>query len=143
MGRDSLPAPTSHRARVVWEGDERDLRAHRVEIGSQTVLGSAMPEVGGDAERVDPEEMFVASLSVCHMLWFLDQARRARLRVRSYEDEAVGQLDGTRITGVELRPRVEFEAEVGPATLAELHHDAHERCFLANSVNFPVQVVDG
>jgi organic hydroperoxide reductase OsmC/OhrA len=100
-----------------------------------------MPEVGGDPERVDPEGMFVASLSACHMLWFLDYSRRARLRVTAYSDDAVGELDGVRITRVELRPRVEFETEVGPEQLAELHERAHERCFLANSVSCPVEVV--
>ena len=134
-------APTRHHARIVWEGTKDDLRAHRVELASQTLLASSMPERGGDAERADPEEMFVASLSSCHMLWFLHGARERRLRVVSYEDEAVGELDGERITRVELRPRVVFEAEPGVDVLAALHHEAHDRCFLAASVNFPVEVV--
>ena len=141
MGREPVLAPTVHHARVVWEGSKADLRAHRIEVASQTVAGSSMPEVGGDPERADPEGMFVASLSACHMLWFLDYSRRSRLRVTSYTDDAIGELNGTRITRVELRPRVEFESEVDAAALAELHHRAHERCFLANSVNFPVEVV--
>lgn len=132
---------TEHRARVVWEGGKQDLRRHRIEIASQTIAGSSMPEVGGDPERVDPEGMFVASLAACHMLWFLDYARRARLRVTSYADDAVGELDGVRITRVELRPRVEFESDVDAATLAELHERAHGRCFLANSVSCPVEVI--
>ena len=85
--------------------------------------------------------MFVASLSSCHMLWFLHLARERRLRVLSYEDDAVGELDGERITRVELRPRVEFEDEPEGYVVADLHHAAHERCFLAASVNFPVEVV--
>lgn len=134
-------APTQHRARVIWEGSKADLRAHRVEIASQTLAGSAMAEVGGNPDLADPEAMFVASLSACHMLWFLDLARGERLRVRSYADEAVGELDGDRIVGVELRPRVEFESgEVSPEVIARLHHEAHERCFLANSVRCPVEV---
>jgi organic hydroperoxide reductase OsmC/OhrA len=138
---DTQPEPTLHRARVVWEGTKEDLRRHRIEVASQTVAGSSMPEVGGDPERVDPEAMFVASLSACHMLWFLDFARRERLRVASYEDDAVGELDGVRITRVELRPRVEFETDVPADELAGLHHRAHESCFLANSVSCPVEVV--
>jgi organic hydroperoxide reductase OsmC/OhrA len=141
VGRGSPPAPTLHRARVVWEGTKQDLRRHRIEIAAQTVAGSSMPEVGGDPERVDPEGMFVASLAACHMLWFLDFARRERLRVAAYADDAVGELDGVRITRVELRPRVEFESEVEPERLAALHERAHERCFLANSVTCPVEVV--
>jgi organic hydroperoxide reductase OsmC/OhrA len=136
------PAPTRHHARVVWEGTKDDLRAHRVVLSDQTLLASSMPERGGDAARADPEEMFVAALSSCHMLWFLHGARERRLRVLGYEDEAVGDLDGERITGVELHPRVTFEAQPEEGVIAELHHEAHERCFLARSVNFPVEVVE-
>ncbi len=132
--------PTRHHARIVWEGTKEDLRAHRIELASQTLLASSMPERGGDAERADPEEMFVASLSSCHMLWFLALARERRLRVVSYADEAVGELDGERITRVELHPQVAFEREPDATTVAELHHAAHERCYLASSVNFPVEV---
>jgi organic hydroperoxide reductase OsmC/OhrA len=137
----SPPELTEHHARVVWEGDRADLRRHRIEVASQVIAGSSMPEAGGDAELADPEEMFVAALSACHMLWFLDHARRDRLRVSAYADDAVGELDGTRITRVELRPRVEFETEVAAEDLAGLHHRAHESCYLANSVSCPVEVV--
>ena len=138
---DESPPPTEHHAKVVWEGTKDDLRAHRVELSAQTVLGSSMPERGGDVERADPEEMFVASLSSCHMLWFLHLARERRLRVASYEDDAIGLLDGERITRVELHPRVVFESEPDGYAITDLHHAAHERCFLANSVNFPVEVM--
>lgn len=131
---------SEHRARVVWEGSKEDLRAHRVELGSERVRGSCAEHLGGDPERADPEEMFVASLSACHMLWFLDLARRRRLRVLSYADEPVGTLDGTRVAGVRLSPRVEFESDPGAAAVAQLHRGAHERCFLANSVSCPVEV---
>lgn len=141
MAAEGSAETTRHRARVVWEGGKDDLRRHRVEIAAQTIAGSSMPQIGGDPDRVDPEGMFVASLSACHMLWFLDFSRRERLRVTSYADDAVGELDGTRITRVELRPRVEFESPVDAATLARLHERAHERCFLANSVTCPVEVV--
>jgi organic hydroperoxide reductase OsmC/OhrA len=132
---------TEHHARVVWEGDKRDLRAHRLELASQSLEASCSAHWGGDPERADPEELFVGSLSSCHMLWFLAIARERRLRVSSYEDSAVGYLDGTRITRVELRPEVSFESDPGAEVLAELHHSAHERCFLAASVNCPVEVV--
>lgn len=132
---------TEHHARVVWEGTKADLRAHRVELASESVAASSASQWGGDPERADPEEMFVGSLSSCHMLWFLALARGRRLRVSAYEDAAVGFLDGTRITRVELRPEVAFESDPGPGVLAELHHEAHERCFLAASVNCPVEVV--
>lgn len=138
----SEPPPTTHHhAHVVWEGTKEDLRAHRIELAEQTLLCSSMPERGGDASRADPEEMFVAALASCHMLWFLALARERRLRVLSYGDRALGELDGERITRVELHPEISFESEPEGYTIADLHHAAHERCFLANSVNFPVEVV--
>ena len=134
-------APTQHRARIVWDGSREDLRAHTVHLADQTVAASSMPERGGEAAKADPEEMFVASLSSCHMLWFLHLARERRLRVLSYEDDAIGELDGERITRVELHPKVSFEDEPEGYVVTDLHHAAHERCFLAASVNFPVEVI--
>jgi organic hydroperoxide reductase OsmC/OhrA len=131
---------TTHAARVVWEGGKEDLRAHTVHVAEQSIASSSAAELGGDPTKADPEELFVASLSACHMLWFLDFSRRERLRVRSYEDEAEGTMDGTRFTGVVLRPRAEFESEVERDTLEGLHHRAHEACFIANSVSCPVEV---
>lgn len=134
--------PTAHRARVVWEGEKRDLRAHRVEIGGVTVPGSCSPQWGGDPAKADPEDMFVAALSSCHMLWFLALARERRLRVLSYEDEAEGELDhrALRFTGVRLRPAVGFADEPDLVLLDELHNEAHRRCFIANSTSCPVTV---
>jgi organic hydroperoxide reductase OsmC/OhrA len=134
-------AETVHEARVTWRPHKRDLRAHEVVAGGQLVEGSCASEWGGDPGKADPEELFVASLSACHMLWFLDLSRRERLRVMSYEDEAEGVLDGTRFLRVALRPLVEWEGDEPPAeVVAELHRRAHERCFIANSVSCPVEV---
>jgi hypothetical protein len=71
---------TKHRATVIWRGDKRDLRSHEIQLAGQTLAGSCAAEWGGDPEKADPEELFVAALSSCHMLWFLDFARRKRLR---------------------------------------------------------------
>jgi organic hydroperoxide reductase OsmC/OhrA len=131
---------TTHVAEVAWDCDRDDLRAHSIRAGGQEIPGSCSPEWGGDPGKVDPEALFVASLSSCHMLWFLDLARRERLRVRSYDDHVEGTMDGTRFTGVTLRPRVEFEGPVDGAELARLHERAHERCFIANSVACPVEI---
>ena len=136
----SAPERTEHRARVVWEGTKEDLRAHRVEIGAEVVRCSTMPENGGDPDCADPEQLFVGSLSACHMLWFIALARGRRLRITSYADDATGTLEGGRITRVVLAPEVAFDADPGPEVLAELHHEAHERCYLAASVSFPVEV---
>lgn len=134
-------AVSSHRAHVVWHAGREDLRAHTIGLGGQFVGGSSAPEYGGDPAKADPEELFVASLSACHMLWFLDHARRERLRVSAYEDEPEGEMDGTRFTRVELRPLVEWQAGAPAPELVEaLHHRAHASCFIANSVVCPVEV---
>ena len=99
-------------------------------------------------DAVDPEEAFVASLSSCHMLFFLDFARRAGFRIDSYEDAAEGVLakdaDGRlAMTLVTLRPKIAFSGEKMPtaADLDDLHHKSHEACFIANSVKSEVRVV--
>jgi organic hydroperoxide reductase OsmC/OhrA len=136
--------PSIHRAHVVWEGGEKgDLRAHTIRLADQSVAVSSAEALGSDPAKADPEEMFVASLSSCHMLWFLGLARAERIRVTSYEDEAEGEMDGHCFTRVVLRPRVSFEAEVDEEMLDSLHHRAHERCFIANSVTCPVEVEAG
>src|SRR5215472_12676428 len=112
---------SEHRAQLRWRRTSSDFtynsynRAHDVlfKDGSVLLPGSAAPEFRGDADRVDPEEQFVASLSTCHMLSFLAIAARKRIVVESYEDDAVGYLekceDGRfRMTRVILRPSVRF-----------------------------------
>ena len=87
-----------------------------------------MPENGGDPERADPERLFVGSLSACHMLWFIALARAGRLRVAAYRDDAVGTLDGGADHRVELDPG-SSSTTTGPGVVAELHREAHERCY--------------
>ena len=96
---------------------------------------------------VDPEEAFIASLSSCHMLWFLDLARQGGWCVDDYRDDAVGVMGKnaagrTAMLRVTLRPRIAFCGERQPdaAARAALHHRAHELCFIANSVTTDVQV---
>jgi organic hydroperoxide reductase OsmC/OhrA len=131
---------TEHHARVVWQGDKRDLRAHEIELADQTIAGSSAADRGGDPTKADPEELFVASLSACHMLWFLDFARRERLRVLSYQDDPVGTMDGERFLDVILRPRVKFTMDVPHEIVRGLHDRAHAACFIANSVVCEVRV---
>lgn len=131
---------TVHRARVLWDCEDGDIRAHTVELAGQRVAASSAPEFGGNPEKADPEEMFVASLSGCHMLWFLSLARAEGVKVASYEDEPEGTLDGTRFIRVVLRPRVVIDPDLDGERLDSLHRRAHERCFIANSVNCPVEV---
>jgi organic hydroperoxide reductase OsmC/OhrA len=126
-------------------------RAHSWSFdGGLTVPASPSPHIvpapWNDPAGVDPEEAFVASLSSCHMLFFVDFARRAGFVVDSYVDEAEGVLekraDGKMaITEVTLRPRISWVGmPPDEAALADLHHRAHENCFIANSVNCTVTV---
>lgn len=131
---------TKHHARITWQGNKDDLRAHEIEMANQTLAGSCSAHWGGDPGKADPEELFVASLAACHMLWFLDFARRARHRVLSYEDAPEGTLDASRFTDVVLRPRVVFEGDVSEDAIRLLHTQAHEACFIANSVSCTVKV---
>jgi organic hydroperoxide reductase OsmC/OhrA len=135
----TLPV-TTHTAHVTWTGGKEDLRAHTIELAGETIDCSSAAEFGGNGAKADPEELFVASLSACHMLWFLDFCRRERLRLLSYEDRPEGTMDGTRFTRVVLRPQVGFEGDVPEDVVQDLHHRAHEACFIANSVNCPVEV---
>jgi len=129
-----------HRARLSWDDDRDDLRAHTVELAAQTLSASGAPQLGGDPDKADPEEMFVASLASCHMLWFLALARAEGVRVTSYEDSPEGTMDGARFTQVVLRPRVALDPEPDDERLDSLHHRAHQRCFIANSVSCLVEV---
>jgi organic hydroperoxide reductase OsmC/OhrA len=120
-------------------------RAHEWAFdGGVTVPASPSPHVvpapWSDHAGVDPEEAFVASLSSCHMLFFIDFARRDELVVDGYVDEAEGILekraDGKiAMTRVTLRPRISWSGDTpSKADIADLHHRAHEACFIANSV---------
>jgi organic hydroperoxide reductase OsmC/OhrA len=118
--------------------------------GGISLVASASPHIvpspWSSADAVDPEEAFVASLASCHMLFFVDLARRAGLIVDRYTDEAEGLLekrdDGKMwMSKVTLRPRIDWGSEApDDATLADLHHKAHDLCFIANSVTSEVVV---
>ncbi len=149
--------PHLHTAVIRWSVGSDDFlgkrysRAHTWTFdGGVQVLASSSPHVVplpmSDASAVDPEEAFVASLSSCHMLWFLDIASRAGYAIASYEDAAEGRM-GRNAAGklvvdrVTLRPRVRVTGARMPdaAALAALHHEAHEECFLANSVRCEIR----
>jgi len=126
-------------------------RAHEWAFdGGLTVPASPSPHVvpapWNDPKGVDPEEAFVASLSSCHMLFFIDFARRAGLVVDSYTDEAEGVLekraDGRMwMSKVTLHPRIAWNGTPPDAdAIGELHHKAHDACFIANSVTTKVTV---
>jgi len=126
-------------------------RAHEWAFdGGLTVPASPSPHVvpapWNDPAGVDPEEAFVASLSSCHMLFFLDFARRDGWTVDSYHDEAEGVMEKnaggkTAMTRVTLRPRIIWHgAAPDESDITDLHHRAHEACFIANSVTTEVRI---
>jgi organic hydroperoxide reductase OsmC/OhrA len=135
-------ATTIHRAGVSWDGGEAgDVQAHQVLLGVQSLSSSSALELGGDDTKSNPESLLVGALSSCHMLWFLALARKRGFTVASYEDDADGILDGKRFTAATLRPHVRWEGEPPPPEAIEkLHRRSHELCFIANSVEFPVEV---
>lgn len=138
--------------RVVWTGNlgtgtesyRGYKRAHEiVATGKPMIDGSADPAFRGDPERWNPEELLVAALSACHKLWYLGLCSQANIVVTSYEDDAEGimveEASGAgQFTSVILRPRIIISANSDEAIARSLHHHAHEMCFIARSVNFPV-----
>jgi organic hydroperoxide reductase OsmC/OhrA len=132
--------------------DNRYSRTHTWQFdGGTAVPASASPHVVplpmSDATAVDPEEAFVASLSSCHMLWFLSIAAKRGYVVDSYADDAVGVMEKNAagklaMTKVTLRPLALFSGAKRPdrATLDALHHAAHEECFIAASIRSEIAI---
>ena len=119
-------------------------RNHEISASGKPVIpGSSDPAFRGDATRYNPEELLVASLSTCHMLWYLHLCAVNKVVVLDYEDHAGGIMEeaadgGGRFLEVTLRPRITVTTGSDLETARRLHHEAHEKCFVANSVNFPV-----
>lgn len=149
---------SEHRARIRWHHaggpflERRYSRAHTWTFdGGVTVPASSaptsVPVPFSDPAAVDPEEAFVAALSSCHMLSFLFVAASAGFDVRGYDDEAVGRMTKNErgalwVSHVELAPRVTYADGAAPtaAQEAELHHRAHDACYIANSVRTEIVV---
>lgn len=144
---------SEHKASIRWRrrtpgfGYDEYNREHEWEFEGVRVPASAAPGYKGKPGHVDPEEAFIAALSSCHMLTFLALAARKRFVVDAYEDDAVGHLEKDErgklaVTRVILRPRASF-APTGaptPEEISKLHAQAHEHCFIANSVRTEVAV---
>jgi len=147
-----------YKATVDWtlaDGEDfaagRYSRAHTIAFdGGVTIPGSPSPHVvpapWSDEKAVDPEETFVASLSSCHMLWFLHVAKDAGFTVTRYRDDAEGVMAKNAegrwaMTKVALRPYIVFKGNQPSAeVLDQLHHRAHEECYIANSVKTDVAI---
>ncbi len=138
--------------KTVWTGAEqgpaRDYKSYsrdcRLEIdGKPPIDGSADPAFRGDPARHNPEDLLVASLSACHMLWYLHLCTVKGVTVTAYEDSAEGTMvaepHNGRFTEVTLRPVVTITPDSDAEVAEALHEPAHAECFVANSVNFPMR----
>lgn len=152
---------SSYTATLTWRrgdqpfSDGKYSRGHDIAFDAGfSIVGSSSPHVVrpplSREDAADPEELFVASLSSCHMLFFLDFARKAGFVVDSYVDKAEGELakgaDGRmQMTRVQLNPAIEWAGGTRPTAeqLRELHHKAHDACFIANSFKGDVDIAGG
>ena len=149
------PAPKSHTyaVTVTWTGNRGTGtsayraydRAHEIAAPGKPVLpASSDPAFRGDPARYNPEDLLVASLSSCHMLWYLHLCATNGVAVLDYRDAAGGVMverpdGGGAFQEVVLRPEITLAPGADPERARALHADAHARCFIANSVNFPVR----
>ena len=144
-------------ATVAWQRDGQDFAGQRYSRGHEwqfdgglTVAASSsplsVPLPMSVAANIDPEEALVAATSSCHMLFFLSLAAQRGVVIDDYRDDAVGELGKNAqgrlaMTRIVLRPRIAFAGTPpSPEALAALHHDAHERCYIANSLKADVVV---
>lgn len=151
----------SYTAKVSWKSDSpetftknRYTRGHTWEFdGGVTVPASSSPHAVrvpfSIEEAVDPEEALVAATASCHMLTFLWVAAKEGFVIDAYEDAAVGELttgeDGKQwISKITLDPQIEWSGETQPTTqeIAEMHHAAHDGCYIANSIKSAIVVKD-
>lgn len=142
----------TYRVRVDWTGNDgagtTNYRSYRRDHtisadGKPPLPGSSDPAFRGDATRYNPEDLLVASLSACHMLWYLHLCAVNQINVLAYVDRAAGEMtesaDGSSaFTRVMLAPRVTIAAGGDPDRARALHDEAHHLCFIARSVNFRV-----
>jgi organic hydroperoxide reductase OsmC/OhrA len=148
---------SQHTAEILWLRGEQDFcsnrysRKHLLRFdGGAEVAGSSSPHVVplpmSDAAAVDPEELFIASIASCHMLWFLSIAAKHGFCVDRYADMPVGVMQKNKnnrmaITLVTLKPAVDFSGEKRPTIqqIDAMHHEAHGECFIANSVTTDIR----
>ena len=119
-------------------------RSYEIEVpGKPIIFGSSDPAFCGDKSKFNPEELLIASLSSCHMLWYLHLCAEAKIVITHYCDRAIGKMCETEVVGgrfteVILKPEIAITTENNLELGQKLHHQAHKLCFIANSVNFPV-----
>lgn len=142
----------TYRSRVEWTGNRGsgtsaykayDRSWNLVENGKPVLACSNDPLLGGDPTKHNPEDMLLSALSACHMLWYLHLCSDAGIVVQSYFDqpEAVGELESLgkgRFVAACLKPVITINKDLDMDTAHALHHEIHQYCFIARSVNFPV-----
>lgn len=141
-----------YKLKITWTGNRGEGtinyqgydRNHTIQSDNKiAIAGSSDPSFRGDPGRYNPEEMLVASISACHMLWFLHLCTTVGVIVTAYTDEATGIMEetangGGRFKEVTLHPVITLKEASMKAKADALHAKAHELCFIANSVNFPI-----
>ncbi|MBL8178360.1 MAG: OsmC family protein [Bryobacterales bacterium] len=146
-----MPKDHSYAITVEWTGNRgegtKDYRAysrdHEIRGAGKIIAGSSDTAFRGDAQRFNPEELLVSTLSSCHMLWVLHLCAEAGIVVTSYADEASGTMrenaDGSgEFLEATLRPRMTITDFTRIMDAMEIHDKAHQLCFIARSVKFPV-----
>jgi organic hydroperoxide reductase OsmC/OhrA len=141
----------TYNVRIEWTGNRghgtrsyREYgRQHTISAaGKPDIAGSSDPLFRGDADCWNPEDLLVAAASACHQLWYLHLCAESGIAVQRYVDDAAGTMvEGPgpgRFTRIVLRPRVTVRAGDDRELAARLHHDAHAKCYIANSVSFPL-----
>ena len=108
------------------------------------ILGSSDPAFRGDPTKHNPEELFLSSIASCHMLWYLHFCSEAKIVVTDYQDQAIGHMEENengsgQFKEVFLNPVVTIHNQDKMKLASDLHHKAHQYCFIANSCNFPIQ----
>jgi len=148
-------AGKSHHYRVLvrWTGNQGAgtvthqgySRAHDIQAaGKPDIPGSSDPSFRGDPARWNPEELLLASVSACHKLWYLGLCAQAGVVVTAYEDDAQGVMQeepggAGQFVSITLRPRITLATGSDMEAARGLHHRAHDMCFIARSLNFPVE----
>ena len=144
----------TYRCAIQWTGNngegtltyESYRRDHEISVaGKPSIPASSDPSFRGDKTRYNPEELLVASLSSCHMLWYLHLCAVNKITVTEYRDTAEGVMrenpDGSgEFVRVTLHPQVRIAEDAREHEATALHHKAHALCFISRSVNFPVEV---
>jgi organic hydroperoxide reductase OsmC/OhrA len=153
--RNGVTAKThTYRTTVRWTGNQGSgtsayraySRNHEIVAnGKPVIVASSDPAFHGEPGRYNPEDLLVASVSGCHMLWYLHLCAVNKVVVLGYEDNATGTMEeatggGGHFVEVTLQPIITLTAQSNLDTARRLHHDAHEKCFIASSLNFPVRI---